>query len=44
MPIIKKNQLAPNFILQSTEGEEISLQKLIKADKNVLLIFLRHLG
>jgi peroxiredoxin len=44
MPNIKKNQLAPNFNLISTEGEEISLQNLLKPDKNVLLIFLRHLG
>jgi len=44
MPGIKKNQLAPNFVLISTEGEEIALQNLIKLDNNVLLVFLRHLG
>lgn len=44
MPTIKKNKIAPNFTLHSTEGEEISLQKLLKPDNNVLLVFLRHLG
>lgn len=44
MPTIKKNQIAPDFTLHSTAGEEISLQNLIKPDNNVLLIFLRHLG
>ena len=44
MPNIKKNQIAPNFALHSTDGEEISLQNLLKEDKNILLVFLRHLG
>ena len=44
MSNIKKNQPAPHFILHSTDGEEISLQKLLKEDKNILLVFLRHLG
>ncbi len=44
MSTIKKNQLAPDFTLYSTEGEEISLQNLIQPANNVLLVFLRHLG
>jgi len=44
MPNIKKNQLALNFSLSSTTGEEISLQGLLKDKRNVLLVFLRHLG
>ncbi len=44
MPNIKKNQLAPDFSLSSTAGEEISLQDLLEDKKNVLLVFLRHLG
>ena len=44
MPSIKKNNPAPNFNLTSTEGEEISLNDLIKSGNNVLLVFLRHLG
>jgi peroxiredoxin len=44
MPTLKNNKIAPSFTLQSTDGKEISLNELIKADNNVLLIFLRHLG
>ncbi len=44
MSKIKNNQLAPDFTLQSADGENISLQSLLIPTKNVLLIFLRHLG
>ena len=44
MPNIKKNQLAPNFTLQSTDGEEISLHNLLAEKNNILIVFLRHLG
>ncbi len=44
MSNIKKKQPAPDFTLQTTEGEELSLLNLLAEDQNVLLIFLRHLG
>lgn len=44
MQNIKKNKIAPNFMLQTTDGEELSLQNLLAENQNVLLIFLRHLG
>jgi peroxiredoxin len=34
---------APNFSLPSVDGEQISLNEILKSG-NALLIFLRHLG
>ena len=44
MPTLKHNTPAPDFTLQSTDGEEISLNELVKSGNNILLVFLRHLG
>jgi len=44
MPNIKKNKAAPNFTLQTTDGENASLKTLLSENDNILLIFLRHLG
>ncbi len=35
---------APNFILNSTEGEQVALSKVLEKGEHVLLVFLRHLG
>ncbi|MBI3166815.1 MAG: redoxin domain-containing protein [Chloroflexi bacterium] len=40
---LKINTPAPNFTLQTVEGELVTLSAILK-DKNVLLVFLRHLG
>jgi len=41
---MKTNSLAPNFTLQSVEGEQINLGEVLKNGNHVLLVFLRHLG
>lgn len=40
---MKLNSPAPNFTLQTVEGEQITLSEVLKSG-NVLLVFLRHLG
>jgi peroxiredoxin len=35
---------APNFILYSTEGEQVALSEVLEKGEHVLLVFLRHLG
>ena len=40
---LKLNSLAPNFTLQTVEGEQIALGEVLKGG-NALLVFLRHLG
>lgn len=34
---------APNFTLQTAEGEQVTLSEILKGG-NALLVFLRHLG
>lgn len=40
---MKLHSLAPNFTLQTVEGEQITLSEILKSG-NALLVFLRHLG
>lgn len=40
---LKLNTPAPNFTLQTVEGEQVTLSEVIK-NGNALLVFLRHLG
>jgi peroxiredoxin len=40
---LKPNSPAPNFTLQTVEGEQITLSEVLK-NGNALLVFLRHLG
>ncbi len=40
---MKLNSPGPTFTLTSTEGEQISLNEVLKSG-NALLVFLRHLG
>lgn len=40
---LKLNIPAPNFTLQTVEGELVTLSTILK-EKNALLVFLRHLG
>jgi peroxiredoxin len=44
MSKVKIGNPAPDFTLQSAEGETVSLGNLVKSGNNVLLVFLRHLG
>ena len=38
------NSPAPNFTLPNVEGEQVTLGEITQSGKNVLLVFLRHLG
>lgn len=40
---LKLNTPAPNFTLQTVEGELVTLSTVLISEK-VLLVFLRHLG
>lgn len=40
---LKLNSPAPNFTLQTVEGEPIAIGEILKGG-NALLVFLRHLG
>ena len=37
-------QRAPDFRIQSIEGEQITLGEVLRSGNHVLLVFLRHLG
>jgi len=41
---LKVGDTAPYFSLQGVDGRVISLEGLQQEKKNVLLVFLRHLG
>jgi peroxiredoxin len=41
---MEKGNIAPDFVLQTTEGQTVSLYKSLQGCSSVLLIFLRHLG
>jgi peroxiredoxin len=40
---LKINNPAPNFTLQTADGEQVTLSEVLK-NGNALLVFLRHLG
>ncbi|MBT7075899.1 MAG: redoxin domain-containing protein [Anaerolineae bacterium] len=44
MPSLKLGKPAPNFTLQSVEGEEVLLKDITKSNQKILLVFIRHLG
>jgi len=44
MTTLKSGQPAPNFTLQTVEGEQVTLNEVLKSGNHVLLVFLRHLG
>lgn len=41
---LKLNTPAPNFTLQTVDGEQVALNEVLKNGNHVLLVFLRHLG
>lgn len=41
---MEKSNTAPDFVLQSIEGQSIPLHDSLQGNSSVLLIFLRHLG
>lgn len=44
MSKLTAGQSAPNFTLQTVEGQQITLGEVLKNGDHVLLVFLRHLG
>ena len=42
--MLKPGDVAPNFTLSTVDGQPISLTDAIQGGRNVLLVFLRHLG
>jgi peroxiredoxin len=41
---LKIGDPAPNFALQTVDGNPFSLHGALRSGQNVLLVFLRHLG
>jgi len=41
---LEMGETAPDFVLPTAEGEPISLGDVLRRGRNVLLVFLRHLG
>ena len=44
MTPLKIGDLAPDFVLQTVEGQSVSLYESLQGKDSVLLVFLRHLG
>jgi peroxiredoxin len=44
MALLNVGDPAPDFTLQTVEGDQVSRDQLRKSGKNTLLVFLRHLG
>lgn len=42
--MLKPGDIAPDFALQSVDGQQVSLGDILRDGHNVLLVFLRHLG
>ncbi|MFC2029705.1 hypothetical protein ACFLWA_03145 [Chloroflexota bacterium] len=42
--LLKPGDAAPDFELEAAQGQSISLSRTLRDDRNILLVFLRHLG
>ncbi len=42
--MLKLGDIAPDFTLQTADGQPLSLSQTLRSGRNVLLVFLRHLG
>ncbi|MEE9617899.1 MAG: hypothetical protein V3T90_12970 [Anaerolineae bacterium] len=42
--MLQEGNIAPAFTLHTADGQEISLGETLHSGRNVLLVFLRHLG
>jgi hypothetical protein len=42
--LLQPGDVAPDFELQTTEGQSVSLGGTLRDGRSVLLVFLRHLG
>jgi peroxiredoxin len=41
---LQSDDTAPDFILTTVEGQIVSLSRVFRTGRSVLLVFLRHLG
>ena len=41
---LKPGDIAPDFTLHTVDGQTVSLNDVLGSGRNVLLVFLRHLG
>jgi peroxiredoxin len=42
--MLKPGDIAPGFALQTVDGQPVSLKDRLGDGRNILLVFLRHLG
>jgi peroxiredoxin len=42
--LLKPGDIAPDFTLQTVDGDPVSVSDTLRGGRNVLLVFLRHLG
>jgi peroxiredoxin len=42
--MLREGSLAPDFTLHTVDGQPVSLSDALQGGRNVLLVFLRHLG
>jgi peroxiredoxin len=42
--MLREGSLAPDFTLPTADGQPVSLSDTLHSGRNVLLVFLRHLG
>ena len=42
--MLKSGQKAPSLILKTVEGQDIALADTWREGRNIVLVFLRHLG
>jgi peroxiredoxin len=42
--VLNSGDPAPDFSLLTVDGQAVSLSDALRAERNVLLVFLRHLG
>ncbi len=42
--MLSPGDIAPDFTLHTADGQSVSLSGTLRGGRNVLLVFLRHLG
>ena len=42
--MVREGDVAPDFRLQTADGETVALRDVVDSGRHLLLVFLRHLG
>lgn len=42
--MLREGSIAPDFTLNTVDGQPVSLNDTLRSGRNALLVFLRHLG